>query len=451
MKQYLIKGGLWAFAGKVAALIVGLALSSLLARLLSPEDMGAYFLAFNLATFFSIFSRMGIDNTLQRFVAEAFGNNQPHMACTIIRKGLILTLTSAFLVAILVYFWVGPWIAQYLLKSYRLSNSMGFVSVWLVLLTFQYVFTAIFQAVKDIRMAVLVNGLLPSAITTFLIACYLIAKKHATFQQILPWVLIAGGVNIMVAFLTLIKEKYKLNAPTKKIKTIGYLKFAGHSWPLLINTVMMFIMGQSALWVISAFRSDAEVAAYGAAVRLVRSTSMALMAVNMIIPPLIVHFHADKQKERLEQVLRSTATIAAVPSLALLSSYILFGGWILETVYGEYYRAGETVLMIMSLGQAICVFVGSCGYVLIMTGHNHAIMLISAASSIIALCGALLLVPQYGSIGVAIGYTVAMFVHQLTMLVFARYRCGVWTHMDGTYLATLVLMGRQRIGGKKLQ
>ncbi|RWX50785.1 Polysaccharide biosynthesis protein, partial [Candidatus Electrothrix marina] len=117
VKQYLIKGGLWAFAGKVAALLVGLALSSLLARLLSPEDMGAYFLAFNLATFFSIFSRMGIDNTLQRFVAEALGRNQAHIACTVIRKGLTLILTSAMLVAVSVYLWIGPWINQYVLNS----------------------------------------------------------------------------------------------------------------------------------------------------------------------------------------------------------------------------------------------------------------------------------------------------------------------------------------------
>lgn len=427
VKQYLIKGGLWAFAGKVAALLVGLALSSLLARLLSPEDMGAYFLAFNLATFFSIFSRMGIDNTLQRFVAEALGRNQAHIACTVIRKGLTLILTSAMLVAVSVYLWIGPWINQYVLNSDRLSDSIGLISVWLVLLTFQYVFGAIFQAAQSVRMAVLVNGLLPSGITTVFIAWYLVTKEHATLHQVLPLVLTAGGINIFLAFLILIKKKYNGVTPIKKNQTIGFSKLTSHSWPLLINTVMMFILGQSGLWVVSAFLSDAEVAAYGAAARLVLLTNMALSVVNTIIPPLIVHLHVDKQKEKLEQVLRTTATIAAFPALAVLLCYILFGGWILETVFGEYYRSGETVLMITSLGQVINVFVGSCGYVLIMTGHNHVMMFISIASSSIALGGSLLLVHNYGSTGVAIGYTVAMFVQQLAMLLFVRYRCGVWT------------------------
>ncbi|WP_339138609.1 MAG: flippase [Candidatus Electrothrix sp. GW3-4] len=428
IKQYLVKGGLWAFAGKVSALLMGLALSSLLARLLSPEDMGAYFLALNLATFFSIFSRIGLDNTLQRFVAEALGRDQPHIACAIIRKGLILTLIGALLVAVAVYLWVGPWVNQYLLTSERLGNSIGFVSVWLILLTFQYVFTAIFQAAQQIRIAVIINGLLTSSIATVFIAYYFLVKGQATLYQVLPWILVAGGFNILIAILTLINKKANSDKSTKKDKSVGYARLAGHSWPLLINTVMVFIQGQSGLWVIGSFRSDAEVAAYGAAIRLVLLTSMTLMVVNTVLPPLIVHLHADNQKKRLEKVLRSTATIASIPSLAVLLCYIFFGGWMLETIFGEYYRTGATVLMITSLAQAVNVLVGSCGYVLIMTGHNYVIMFISIASSIIALSGSLLLVQSYGSTGVAIGYTVAMFVQQLAMLLFARYRCGVWTH-----------------------
>ncbi|MCI5150613.1 MAG: hypothetical protein D3916_14720 [Candidatus Electrothrix sp. MAN1_4] len=393
--------------------------------------MGGYFLAFNLATFFSIFSRMGVDNSLQRFVAEALGQNQPQVACAIIRKGLILNLTSALLVAVAVYLWIGPWVNQYFFTSERLGNSIGFVSVWLILLTFQYVFTAIFQAAQQIRIATVVNGLLTSSIATLFIAYYLLVKGQATLFQVLPWILVAGGCNILFAILALININKKFSTSSKSTsnnKSVGYKRLASHSWPLLINTVMVFILSQSGLWVMGAFGSDAEVATYGAAIRLVLLTSMTLMVINTVLPPLIVHLHTDNQTKRLEKVLRTTATIAAIPSLAVLLCYIFLGGWILETVFGEYYRTGTTVLMITSLGQAVNVLVGSCGYVLIMTGHNHVIMFISIVSAIIALGSSLLLVQNYGSTGVAIGYTIAMIVQQLAMLLFARYRCGVWTH-----------------------
>ncbi|MCI5194736.1 MAG: flippase [Candidatus Electrothrix sp. AW5] len=445
VKQYLIKGGTWAFAGKVASLIMGLVLSSFLARLLSPEDMGAYFLALNLATFFSIFSRMGVDNSLQRFVAEALGRGQPHVACTIIRKGLTLTLISALLVAVVVYLWVGPWINQHLFTSERLGNSISFVSFWLILLTFQNIFTAVFQGAQQIQKAVIVNGLLTSSVATVFIAYYLMVKGQALLSEVLPWILIAGGCNILFALLALMNNKTISNKSVKKNKSVGYIGLISHSWPLLVNAIMMFTLSQSGLWVMGAFASDAEVASYGAAIRMVVLTSMTLVIVNIILPPLIVHLHADNQKERLEKVLRSTATIAAIPALAVLLCYIFLGGWILEIVFGEHYRAGATVLMITSLGQVANVLVGSCGYVLVMTGHNYLIMFISIASSVIAFTGSLLLVQSYGSTGVAIGYTFAMLVQQLAMLLFARYRCGVWTHILGMRYLVLIVRERFRL------
>lgn len=373
---------------------------------------------------------MGVDNSLQRFVAEALGRGQPHVACTIIRKGLTLTLISALLVAVVVYLWVGPWVNQHLFTSERLGNSISFVSFWLILLTFQNVFTAVFQGAQQIKKAVIVNGLLTSSVATVFIAYYLMVKGQALLSEVLPWILIAGGCNILFALLALMNNKTISNKSVKKNKSVGYIGLISHSWPLLVNAIMMFTLSQSGLWVMGAFASDAEVAVYGAALRLVLLTSTTLTIVNTILPPLIVHLHRDNQKERLEKVLRSTATIAALPALVVLFSYIFFGGWILEAVFGEYYRTGAILLIIMSLGQAANVLVGSCGYVLIMTGHNHVIMFISIASAVIAFGASLLLVQHYGSVGVAVSYSVAMVIQQVAMLLFVRCMCGFWTHAN---------------------
>ena len=56
IKQYLLKGGAWALAGKVLTVLLGLIWSGSLARLLSIEEMRGYFLAFNLAGFFHFLS-----------------------------------------------------------------------------------------------------------------------------------------------------------------------------------------------------------------------------------------------------------------------------------------------------------------------------------------------------------------------------------------------------------
>jgi O-antigen/teichoic acid export membrane protein len=45
VKSRLISGGIWAVGGKVFVLPLGLLISALLTRVLSPDDMGAYIFA----------------------------------------------------------------------------------------------------------------------------------------------------------------------------------------------------------------------------------------------------------------------------------------------------------------------------------------------------------------------------------------------------------------------
>ena len=103
IRNYLLTGGIWAFTGKILTAFASLAFSALLARLLSPDDMGIYFLAFNLATFFSIFARMGLENTLLRFISEALNRPTTYCARTVIKKCLFLALISSLVVSIFVY------------------------------------------------------------------------------------------------------------------------------------------------------------------------------------------------------------------------------------------------------------------------------------------------------------------------------------------------------------
>jgi O-antigen/teichoic acid export membrane protein len=45
LKQRLLSGSAWALTGKAASVLAALMVNALLARLLSPQDFGAYFLA----------------------------------------------------------------------------------------------------------------------------------------------------------------------------------------------------------------------------------------------------------------------------------------------------------------------------------------------------------------------------------------------------------------------
>lgn len=427
IKKYFLKGGAWAFGGRVLTALMGLALSAMLARMLSPGDMGAYFLAFNIATFLAIFARMGLENTLLRFISEAMGRKQPGRARAVIKKGILLAFLGAAVVGVGFYAGLGGWLAKYLFHSMVLGAVVGFIAIWIILLAFQSLFAEIFRGFQDIRAAVLFGGLLTAGGTTVMVALYwFIIAGHLTLNQVLPWVLAAGAINIALAIWVL-KPKFHVLAPSRT-ETVSYRELADHSWPLLFSTLTFAIMAQSDLWILAAFRSDQEVAIYGAATRLVAMTGMVLAIVNAVVPPLIARLNVQNQKERLERILRTTATLAAIPALMALLVFTFFGDEVLGLLFGAYYRSGATILVILSVGQAVSVCVGSCGITLMMMGHQRTLLIISIVSALVSVSSGFIWVQMYGATGVAMATTVAMVLQQILMLFFARYRCEIWTH-----------------------
>jgi O-antigen/teichoic acid export membrane protein len=189
-------------------------------------------------------------------------------------------------------------------------------------------------------------------------------------------------------------------------------------------------MAHSSLWIVASFLSDEEVAVFGVVTRLVLLTGIALSVVNSVIPPLISKLSVHNQKDKLEKTLRLTASIAAIPAFIILLLFMVFGNYVLSSVFGVFYGQGAIILAILSFAQMVYVFVGSCGYVLVMNGFRKTMMFVSMGSMVLAVFLGISLVKLYGIFGVAIASALALIIQQLLLLYFARRNCQLWTHVD---------------------
>ncbi len=399
--------------------------------------MGLYFLSFNLATFFSILGRGGLENTLLRYLAKANGANQPEEMRVIWRKGWVLAVCVAsvagFLAAITLHKLGEP-----VFGSPALSGLAWLIGGWVPLLAIQGVAAEIFRGLQEIAHSVWFGGLTAGMLTVALLAAAMGLNTALDLRAVILLILCALSFNAIVAFLAQYQKMKAL--PEAAQEKTGYGELLGHSWPLLINAVTLFLLSQSDLWLVGTYASKEDVAVYGAAARLVMLTAISLSIVNMVVPPLIARMHAKNDLARLERLLRSIATLAAIPSLIILTMFMLFAAPMMELIYGEHYRSGAVVLMILCAGQIANVLTGSCGYVLIMTGHRKTIMAITIASAVFALSTGLYFVQVFGVIGLATAYTIAAVVQQIGMLVYAHHYSGVWTHAGVTYLLGLIKM-----------
>jgi O-antigen/teichoic acid export membrane protein len=147
-----------------------------------------------------------------------------------------------------------------------------------------------------------------------------------------------------------------------------------------------------------------------------------------VIPPIIAELHAQGKMRQLERALRAGATLAGIPSFAILLVFLLFGPWVLETVWSKpVYRDAASVLVVLSVGRLVAVWAGSAGVTLMMTGHQRAMMVTTLFSAGLSVGAGIVGASAAGAIGVAMATATAQIVQNVLQLAIVRRRLGVWT------------------------
>ena len=426
IKEKLFKGSAWAFSGKIVTVISALLVNGFLARLLTPEEMGAYFLTFSVVSVAAIFAQIGLNQTIVKFVAESIAVGDKGRAKNSIYRIFLLGLIGVLLTASILFFF-GSWLSIELFNSLLMSSVMGLAAIWLIILSFQSLLAETFRGFHDIRLATIFGGLLTSVGSVLLFATLWFMQGYSELYKIILLSLVAGGSSTLIAVIILQRKitALKENSNEPKIKDIWIV-----AWPLWVTNLSLVMLTQLDLWILAIFRTGGEVAIYGASSQMMKLVVVPLMIVNAVVPPLIAEMHKDGNKERLERVLRTTATLAGIPAFLVLICFMLFGDLLLGIVFSDFYKEGAIVLMFLSVGQLVNVWAGSCGLCLMLTGHQITMMIITVASSFIALVAMFLLVDDFGAAGIAFAAAFSMIVQNILMLISTKIKIGIWTHVN---------------------
>jgi len=432
IRHRLLAGGAWAFAGRAISVVMGLALSALLARLLTPSDMGAYFLAFSIVTVAAMIARMGLDNAVVKLLAERVAVGHLIQARRVLRPIVGLATIGALVVGGVLAVVVGPWLATDIFRSSALGTVTELLGVWVAALVFQVVLAEAFRGLHDIRLATLFGTPITSTASAGVFAVVWIVLRRAMLGTVIT---ISAGIACAAAVVAAIGLWRRVRRFHTGPHTPVPLRYVlEQSWPLLITNATAIVATQVDLWIVGAFRSDVDVAIYGAAARLVQLVSVSLTIANQVLPPLISELHVQRQHDRLQRILRGTAALAGLPAAALLALFVVVGGPILSVTFGPQYGLGAAVLALLSIGRCVGVYVGACEFTLIMTGNQKTLALITAATAVALALGTFLAVQTFGVLGVAAVSSGIIATQQVVMLVAARRRAGVWTHASPALL-----------------
>jgi len=163
---------------------------------------------------------------------------------------------------------------------------------------------------------------------------------------------------------------------------------------------------------------------------------------------MMVGLYARDERKRLEGLLRAATAAVCVPMLAGLAILLSFGSQILTLAYGEVYAAAVPLLQILCLERFVFTFLGTGSLLLVMTGHEGAVLRITLVSSLFSFLALCLGERLGGTAGGAVGFTISSSAMAIWYFIEAHRRTGIWVHANpmamGQMMEVIQRMARAR-------
>lgn len=182
--------------------------------------------------------------------------------------------------------------------------------------------------------------------------------------------------------------------------------------------------------VLAAFADPLSVGVYGVVTQFgntVRSIRVSFDSMVVAMVSGVSKGGAQRAGRRLAEGFSYATTLVLLTQLPVVAFMLAFSGWLLP-LFGEGFEQGETAVTIVCVFWALNGFLGLSGQVVNGVGGSRATLASMIATLLIGLPLLLILVPQYGVEGAAVGVGLALTAQGLIQVVQMRQLTGAWNY-----------------------
>ena len=317
----LIQGASSTFVLKILGLLVGYIIAIFITNKFGADVFGQYVTALLIVEILSMFSRLGIDTILVRFISIYVHNGASHLIKKLFYKAIIIvSLTAIFLTLILLFF------------SSDISYFMNLDEEYLLIVSFSFIPLVLYhvnvQAIRGLKKMLSFSFLNNVAITLFTFFIMIVMVSYSSSEK-LPIYAYVLSVFIMtfssyfiwyhhkrrIISLKLTNNSKNIYGYENEISTKQLFKI---SLPLLLGQSMILIMGKVDLFMLANMTCSEYVGIYNIALKLSMLAYIGLMAVNSIAAPKFSEIHSTGDLNALK---KNSTTINKNYFLAYSSNY----------------------------------------------------------------------------------------------------------------------------------
>lgn len=394
---------------RVASVASAFAVSVLAAHALGATESGFFLLGLSGAAFASAVGRFGLDGTVLRLTASVPKDDEVEVA-RILSMIVMVGFVASLLLAIALYA-VAPLLASKVFAKPSMGSVIQWLSPGIAATGFAFVLASVLQGRRKVIAAVLSQG---GATNVLLCLCFLFFSIRTAQAAALAY----SASAIAALCLSLSWARRWLSWRHGCIAFRPLLKSCLPLWGALL-------LQQTATWagqlVAAADVGPKDMAIFAAAQRMAMVISFVLVAMNFVVAPRFAElFNANDFIGVKKLSLRASAIMLAA-SLPIALPMLVWPNRLMG-IFGTEFQAGGTVLLVLVLGQIVNSVTGPVGYILI-TGRRESDYLFSTGlGAMVAVCGALLLLPSLGVLGAAIGTACGMASQNVAMAWMVKVR-----------------------------
>ena len=392
--------------------------SIMMARWLGPQMLGIYSLGNAITRIGEIFGIMGLDNGVLRYVSreKEKNDNVRNSIYSSIKMGFI----SSIFIGLLLYF-SSDWIVL------NLFNEDTFLStvIKVYALTLPFTVTTLIasfatQGFKILKYKVFVNQIVnPFTLLLTMILSYVFFGVNVAILA--PTVVSA----VIGFFLILHYLNGFVDVSVSKVLNAKFdNKILRFSLPLMFVSAIGIIMHWTDIIMLGILKDAKDVGLYHPVERTAGLIRMILFAFASIFAPLFSQYFHEKNQTKMLEVFQLSTKWILLTRLPLFIFLILFSNTILM-LFGSEFGNNSLALPILTVGIMIQAVFGLGSPSLTMSGFQKYNLINALVALFTNIFLNIMLIPQFGIAGAAMGTTIALFLISLLRFFENYYLLGL--------------------------
>ena len=399
-----------------------------LTRVLTREEFAFFGVLSSLAILFAMFAQAGFQTSVVRLLGEAEAGETEFRKPSIFYASVIVTFAFSVILAVLFY-----------VAGRGLLPDIAGQSDWLfflaaLLLVSRSVNTVAAQALRGIGRVGASANLSGQGEQGGVIRCLAILAGFAlvvttgvlTLEAAI-WVAIAASVLCTIWSAAIVLRHTGARFEPRDIaRTMNSRK--EDNFNMMLSEALVYWTGVSAAVVIGGALVDAAaIAGMVAAFQLRNILTSPMTMIAGAVPNILIRLHKEGDKDELERVLRTTASVAFVICLGACLVLLAIGPAGLKLIFGPDYGDAYYHLAIISGGIVFFVYCGLSGQTLLLLGDTRVHRRVMLWVTAITMPAYILLALYYGAYGVSVGLVISMILQKGLMIRVVRQNLGIST------------------------